>query len=104
MGVWDDSGKNNGAVTLDYLLELQDSVPAPSQIKSFVRQLEDAQRQRSILTSAEQIAKRAGKRFMTRNELAELEDTWQQSAFDAYVKSTDEKHDLEHRSNQYSAM
>lgn len=82
-GKWDDSGNGNGsAITLDYLVSLQEAVPAPSQIKSFLRQLEDAHRQRKILTEAEQITKRAGKRFLTRDELTELEDRWQQSAFE----------------------
>jgi len=94
-GKWDDSGdEKSHLVTQDFLAELLEQA-APGQINSYQRLLEEACRQRDLMRNAQKIVDQTSERFLTGAELNEVEDTWQQNAFEVSAKQAENK-GLEH--------
>jgi replicative DNA helicase len=91
-GNWSDDDNGNGhAVTMDYLADLTDNAPPPAQIVAYGRLLRDAYLQRRIMETSRKIAEQASTRFLDSDELAELQESFQQTAFDLGVSTGGKK-------------
>jgi replicative DNA helicase len=81
---WDDDENGNGeSLTMNFLFDVMNdsAAPMPAQVKTHASFLRDAYRQRHILCRAQDILNKAGKDFLTREDLDKLEDEFQQAAF-----------------------
>jgi replicative DNA helicase len=87
---WDDNGDGQAEkVTMDFLSDLQDQAPPPSQIKAYIRLMKNAYHQRRILQEARKIEDLAGNEFLSDEDLNALEDAWQESAFAVSMNQQD---------------
>jgi replicative DNA helicase len=72
-----------------YLSDLQDQAPPTVQINAYIRLMKNAYRQRRILQEARKLVDRAGKEFLSDEDLHALEDAWQESAFAISINQAD---------------
>ena len=86
VGKWADSGNGESdLVNRDDLFRFQDLNPVASQIRGYVRLIQQAHRQRRMCEASEKIRDAGSQRFLTEDELADLEDSFQQAAFEISV-------------------
>ena len=85
-GKWDDSSNGQSdRVSLQDLLSLEELHAVPSQVNAYIRLMQQAHRQRQICQQVEKIRDQASQRFLTEEELAALEENFQQAAFEISV-------------------
>lgn len=90
LDMWSDSG-DSGKVSMPFLTNLLDKTIPPAQVRAYIKILQNAARQRSILEAAEKVSEAAGQRFLDPDELGALQENFQQAAFQLSVS------DPEHR-------
>ena len=89
-GAWSDNG-DEGKVSTELLIDLTNKAVPPAQLKAYVRMLGNAARQRSILEACDRVSKQACERFLDREELAALQESFQQAAFQLVVSDPEQK-------------
>lgn len=91
-GNWSDTANGDGyAITMDYLSDIQDAAPPPAQIKAYERLLRDASLQRTLLETSRRISDQVSQRFLTSEDLADLQESFQHAAFDISVSNGNRK-------------
>ncbi len=94
----DDADANTEMISLTdvFAVQNEETRPFPAQIKRYSSYLHDAYRQRRILDLARDFQAKATERFLTREEIAALEEHFQRGAFELISTDREAKDGFSH--------
>jgi replicative DNA helicase len=90
-GKWSDAPDANGAVSMLDVLALMDKAGPAIATKAYIDLMRSAWRQRRIVKACQSLLDSAQERFLDREELSALEESFQQAAFSLVTSESDDR-------------